>query len=319
MLVWVEELRLTHRMTTEYHKPVLLAECLEGLNIKPDGIYVDVTYGGGGHSRAIVSRLDENGRLYAFDQDADAIANATDDNRLKVIRANFRDMKAFLRMEGVRVVDGIIADLGISSHQIDSPSRGFSTRSDGKLDMRMDVRQEMSAADVVNGYDVDDLVRILKLYGELPNATQMARAICVARGEKAIATTADLCEAVRRHLPKGYENKYLAMLFQAIRIEVNGELEALKAMLLQSSDILKDGGRLAIISYHSLEDRLVKNFIKSGNFEGVVKKDFYGNPLTPFVAVNRKVITPSETELQQNNRSRSAKLRVGERVKDQKD
>ena len=310
---------MTHRMTTEYHKPVLLAECLEGLNIKPDGIYVDVTYGGGGHSRAIVSRLDENGRLYAFDQDADAIANATDDNRLKVIRANFRDMKAFLRLEGVRSVDGIIADLGISSHQIDSPSRGFSTRSDGKLDMRMDVRQEMSAADVVNGYDLEDLSRILKLYGELPNATQMARAICAARSEKAIATTSDLCDAVRRHLPKGYENKYLAMLFQAIRIEVNGELEALKAMLLQSSDILNEGGRLAVISYHSLEDRLVKNFIKSGNFEGEVKKDFYGNPLTPFTAVNRKVITPSETELQQNNRSRSAKLRVGERVKDQKD
>ena len=245
--------------------------------------------------------------------------HATDDNRLKVIRANFRDMKAFLRLEGVRSVDGIIADLGISSHQIDSPSRGFSTRSDGKLDMRMDVRQEMSAADVVNGYDLEDLSRILKLYGELPNATQMARAICAARSEKAIATTSDLCDAVRRHLPKGYENKYLAMLFQAIRIEVNGELEALKAMLLQSSDILKDAGRLAVISYHSLEDRLVKNFIKSGNFEGEVKKDFYGNPLTPFVAVNRKVITPSETELQQNNRSRSAKLRVGERVKDQKD
>lgn len=301
-------------MTTEYHKPVLLAECLEGLNIKPDGLYVDVTYGGGGHSRAIASRLGEKGRLYAFDQDADAIANDPEDLKVKLIRANFRDMKAFLRLEGVRSVDGILADLGISSHQIDSPSRGFSTRSDGQLDMRMDVRQQISATDVVNGYDVDDLGRILKLYGELPNAMQMARAIAVARAEKAIATTSDLCDAVRRHLPKGYENKYLAMLFQAIRIEVNGELDALKAMLLQSADLLKEGGRLAVISYHSLEDRLVKNFIKSGNFEGELKKDFYGNPLTPFIAVNRKVITPSETELQQNNRSRSAKLRVGEKV-----
>ena len=302
-------------MTTEYHNPVLLEECLEGLNIKPEGIYVDVTYGGGGHSRAIVSRLGENGRLYAFDQDADAIANVTDDPRVKVIRANFRDMKAFLRLEGVRAVDGVLADLGISSHQIDSPSRGFSTRSEGKLDMRMDVRQELTAADVVNGYEEVELKRIFKLYGELPNAMQMARAIGEARKERTIETTADLCDAVRRHLPKGYENKYLAMLFQAIRIEVNGELEALKAMLTQSSDLLKEGGRLAVISYHSLEDRLVKNFIKSGNFEGEIEKDFYGNPKTPFKAVNRKVITPSEEELQMNNRSRSAKLRVGERVR----
>lgn len=222
------------------------------MNIKPEGIYVDVTYGGGGHSRAIVSRLGENGRLYAFDQDADAIANVTDDPRVKVIRANFRDMKAFLRLEGVRAVDGILADLGISSHQIDSPSRGFSTRSEGKLDMRMDVRQELTAADVVNGYEEDELKRIFKLYGELPNAMQMARAIGEARKERTIETTADLCDAVRRHLPKGYENKYLAMLFQAIRIEVNGELEALKAMLTQSSDLLKEGGRLVVISYHSL-------------------------------------------------------------------
>lgn len=285
------------------------------MNIRPEGIYVDVTYGGGGHSRAIVSRLGENGRLYAFDQDADAIANVTVDPRVKVLRANFRDMKAFLRLEGVRAVDGILADLGISSHQIDSPSRGFSTRSEGKLDMRMDVRQELTAADVVNGYEEEELKRIFKLYGELPNAMQMARAIGEARKERTIETTADLCDAVRRHLPKGYENKYLAMLFQAIRIEVNGELEALKAMLTQSSDLLKEGGRLAVISYHSLEDRLVKNFIKSGNFEGEIEKDFYGNPKTPFKAVNRKVITPSEEELQVNNRSRSAKLRVGERVR----
>lgn len=313
MHVWAMEPWLKH-MTEIYHKPVLLTECIEGLNIKPDGVYVDATYGGGGHSRAIVQHLSEAGRLFAFDQDADALNNAPEDARVKVIHGNFSHIKAYLRLEGVREVDGILADLGISSHQIDAPWRGFSTRSDGQLDMRMDVRQETTAADVVNTYDEEDLHRVLKLYGELPNARQMAHEIVEARKGGEIKTTGELCEAVRRHLPKGYENKYLAMLFQAIRIEVNGELEALKALLSQSVELLKEGGRLAVISYHSLEDRLVKNFIKSGNFEGEVKKDFYGNPITPFKAVNRKVITPSETELQDNNRSRSAKLRVGERV-----
>lgn len=314
MRVWAMVPRLKHMTEKIYHKPVLLAECMEGLDVKADGVYVDVTYGGGGHSRAIAQLLGEDGRLYAFDQDADALANAPTDSRVKVIHGNFSHVKAYLRLEGVRKVDGILADLGISSHQIDAPWRGFSTRLEGQLDMRMDVRQETTAADIVNTYEEDDLRNILKLYGELPNAGQMARSIVEARKEGEIKTTGELCESVRRHLPRGYENKYLAMLFQAIRIEVNGEQEALKALLEQSSELLKEGGRLVVISYHSLEDRLVKNYIKTGNFKGEVKKDFYGNPIAPYRAVNRKVITPTEAELQDNSRSRSAKLRVGERV-----
>lgn len=314
MPVLVKSCRLKHMTEATYHKPVLLGECMEGLNIKPDSTYVDVTFGGGGHSRAIAQRLSGKGRLYAFDQDADAVSNAPEDDRVKVIHGNFSHVKSYLRLEGIREVDGILADLGISSHQIDSPWRGFSTRTEGQLDMRMDVSQEVTAADVVNSYEEGDLKKILKLYGELPNAGQMAHSIVEARRDGGIKTTGDLCASVRRHLPKGYENKYLAMLFQAIRIEVNGELEALKALLTQSGEILSKGGRLVVISYHSLEDRLVKNFIKTGNFEGVVKKDFYGNPIVQLKAVNHKVITPSESELQVNSRSRSAKLRVGEKV-----
>ena len=310
----VRSCRLKRMTEKVYHKPVLLEESIAGLDIKAGGVYVDATYGGGGHSRAIAQRLSAEGRLFAFDQDADALANAPQDARVKVIHGNFSHVKSYLRLEGVREVDGILADLGISSHQIDAPWRGFSTRSEGQLDMRMDVRQEATAADIVNTYEEEDLKKILRLYGELSNAGQMARSIVEARKGGEIKTTGELCEAVRRHLPKGYENKYLAMLFQAIRIEVNGELEALKALLTQSVELLKAGGRLAVISYHSLEDRLVKNYIKTGNFEGEVKKDFYGNPIAPFKAVNRKVITPTEAELQENNRSRSAKLRVGEKV-----
>ena len=310
----VRSCRLKRMTEKVYHKPVLLEESIAGLDIKAGGVYVDATYGGGGHSRAIAQRLSAEGRLFAFDQDADALANAPQDARVKVIHGNFSHVKSYLRLEGVREVDGILADLGISSHQIDAPWRGFSTRSEGRLDMRMDVRQETTAADIVNTYEEEELKKILRLYGELPNAGQMARSIVEARKGGEIKTTGELCEAVRRHLPKGYENKYLAMLFQAIRIEVNGELEALKALLTQSAELLKAGGRLAVISYHSLEDRLVKNYIKTGNFEGEVKKDFYGNPIAPFKAVNRKVITPTEAELQENNRSRSAKMRVGEKV-----
>ncbi len=304
-----------------YHVPVMLAESLEGLNIRPDGTYVDVTFGGGGHSRAILGRLGEGGHLLAFDQDSDAAARvesgewrAEGPARFTFIGENFRHLKAFLRLNGVRQVDGILADLGVSSHQFDTAGRGFSTRMDGELDMRMDSRGDVTARDLVNSLDEEELAKLLKLYGELPNARQMARAIAAARKEKAIDTTFDLREAVSRHLPRGMENKYLAMLFQALRIEVNGELEALKEMLLQATEVLRDGGRLVVISYHSLEDRLVKNFMKSGNFEGKLEKDFYGNVLAPMKMVSRGAIQASDEELQRNSRSRSAKLRVGEKV-----
>ena len=298
----------------DYHLSVMLNECIEGLNIRPDGTYVDATFGGGGHSRAILSHLGEGGRLIAFDQDADALENALDDSRFTLLNENFRHMKSFLRLHGVRSVDGVLADLGVSSHQFDVAERGFSTRLNGELDLRMDRRQEMTARDLVNSASEEELTRILRLYGELPNAYQMAKAICRARMEKEIVTTFDLRDAVSRHLPRGMENKYLAMLFQALRIEVNGELEALKEMLQQSVDVLVPGGRLVVMSYHSLEDRLVKNFFKAGNFEGEVNKDFYGNPIVPLKPVVRKAITASEEELQVNSRARSAKLRVAEKL-----
>ena len=291
----------------------MLTETIDGLCIRPDGTYVDVTFGGGGHSRALLERLGPEGRLFAFDQDEDARANALDDSRFTLIGENFRHMYSFLRLHGVRQVDGILADLGVSSHQFDVAERGFSTRMDGELDLRMDRRNPVTARDLVNTLEEEDLTSLLKNYGELPNARQMARAIVTARAGKSIDTTMELREAVRRHLPRGMENKYLAMLFQALRIEVNGELEALKEMLCQSAEILVEGGRLAVISYHSLEDRLVKNFMRSGNFEGVVVKDFYGNPLSPM----RQVVkcAASEAEVAENNRARSARLRVAEKIK----
>ena len=320
-----------------YHVPVMLTEALEGLNIRPDGTYVDVTFGGGGHSRAIMERLDERGHLLAFDQDADAAAVAavfseqcsvsseadanelntkhlTLNTRFTFINENFRHLKAFLRLHGVRQVDGVLADLGVSSHQFDTAERGFSTRMDGELDMRMDARGDMSARDLVNSLDEESLANLLKLYGELPNARQMARAIVKARSEKEIATTFELRDAVSHHLPRGMENKYLAMLFQALRIEVNGELDALKEMLQQATELLPAGGRLVVISYHSLEDRLVKNYMKTGNFDGRLEKDFYGNVLAPLKMISHGAVQASEEELQRNNRSRSAKLRVAERV-----
>ncbi|MCQ2294872.1 MAG: 16S rRNA (cytosine(1402)-N(4))-methyltransferase RsmH [Bacteroidales bacterium] len=296
-----------------YHLPVMLNECIEGLNICPDGTYVDVTFGGGGHSRAIMEHLGAEGRLVGFDQDADALANALDDSRFELIHENFRYLKSFLRLHGIRSVDGVLADLGVSSHQFDVADRGFSTRLEGELDLRMDRRQELTARELVNSADEQELTRLLRLYGELPNAYQMAKAIVKARAEKEIVTTFDLREAVSRHLPRGAENKYLAMLFQALRIEVNGELEALMAMLQQAQEVLKPGGRLVVMSYHSLEDRLVKNFFKTGNFEGKLEKDFYGNPLVPLKLVSRKAITASDEELQMNNRARSAKLRIAEK------
>ncbi len=297
-----------------YHQPVMLNECIEQMNLRPDGTYVDATFGGGGHSRAIMERLGPDGRLIGFDQDEDALANALGVPNFILIHENFRYLKNYLRLHGVRHIDGLIADLGVSSHQFDVADRGFSTRLNGDLDLRMDRRQEMTAKDLVNSADEHDLTRLLRLYGELPNAYQMAKAICKARGEKEIATTFDLREAVSRCLPRGMENKYLAMLFQALRIEVNGELEALQALLQQATEVLNPGGRLVVMSYHSLEDRLVKNFFKTGNFEGKLEKDFYGNPIVPLRLVTRKPITASETELQTNNRSRSAKLRVAEKI-----
>lgn len=292
----------------------MLEEAMEGLSIRPNGTFVDVTFGGGGHSRAIMERLGEEGRLLAFDQDEDARNNAIDDPRFTLIGENFRYLKSFLRLHGVRQVDGILADLGVSSHQFDVAERGFSTRMEGELDLRMDRRGEVTGRDLVNNLDEEELTRLLKLYGELPNARQMARAIVRYREGKGIATTSDLKEAVSRHLPRGMENKYLAMLFQALRIEVNGELEALKEMLKQASEVLVQGGRLVVISYHSLEDRLVKNFMRSGNFEGEVEKDFYGNVLSPMRMVSRGAIQASKEEVERNCRARSAKLRVAEKV-----
>jgi 16S rRNA (cytosine1402-N4)-methyltransferase len=297
-----------------YHLPVMLNECIEGLNLRPDGTYVDATFGGGGHSRAIMERLGPEGRLIGFDQDEDALANALEVPNFLLIHENFRYLKNYLRLHGVRRIDGLLAVLGVSSHQFDVADRGFSTRFDGELDLRMDRRQELTAKELVNTADEQELTRLLRLYGELPNAYQMAKAICKARGEKTIETTFDLREAVGRQLPRGMENKYLAMLFQALRIEVNGELDALQALLQQAVEILNPGGRLVVMSYHSLEDRLVKNFFKTGNFEGKLEKDFYGNPIVPLKLVTRKPITAGEEELQRNNRSRSAKLRVAERI-----
>lgn len=297
-----------------YHLPVMLNECIEGLNLRPDGTYVDATFGGGGHSRAIMERLGPEGRLIGFDQDEDALANALEVPNFLLIHENFRYLKNYLRLHGVRRIDGLLADLGVSSHQFDVADRGFSTRFDGELDLRMDRRQELTAKELVNTADEQELTRLLRLYGELPNAYQMAKAICKARAERTIETTFDLREAVGRQLPRGMENKYLAMLFQALRIEVNGELDALQALLQQAVEILNPGGRLVVMSYHSLEDRLVKNFFKTGNFEGKLEKDFYGNPIVPLKLVTRKPITAGEEELQRNNRSRSAKLRVAERI-----
>lgn len=305
-------------MTNDYHIPVMLSESVDGLNIRPDGTYVDATFGGGGHSRAIWQRLGPDGHLIAFDQDGDAKAESekwtigNDGPHFTFINENFRYLKSFLRLHGVRRIDGLLADLGVSSHQFDVAERGFSTRFDGELDLRMDRRGDVTARTLVNSASEEELARLLRLYGELSNAKQMARAIVKARSEKEIVTTGDLRQAVSRHLPHGMENKYLAMLFQALRIEVNGELEALREMLVQALELLPVGGRIAVISYHSLEDRIVKNFMRSGNFEGTVEKDFYGNPLTP---VRQLLSTAaSENEIQANNRARSARLRVGEKV-----
>lgn len=300
-------------MMSNYHKPVLLNQCLEGLAIRPDGVYIDVTFGGGGHSRSILEQLAANGRLIGFDQDEDAVANVPDDNRFTLAKQNFRFLKNVLRLYGLKQVDGILADLGVSSHQFDTPERGFSTRFDGPLDMRMSRGVKKTAAQVLNTYEEYDLRRMFSLYGEVDNAPRLARQILAARDQQELETIADLKAAIASCVRKGKEHQYLAQVFQALRIEVNGELDALQEMLVQSAEVLKPGGRLVVISYHSLEDRLVKNFIRSGKFEGEAEKDFFGNMIRPLEAINRKPIVPDEDEQKENSRSRSAKLRIAER------
>ena len=296
-----------------YHNPVLLKESVDALNIQPDGVYVDVTFGGGGHSREILSRLGENGKLFAFDQDDDALKNVIDDDRFTLINENFRHIKSFLRLYGIKKVDGILADLGVSSHQFDEANRGFSTRFDAKLDMRMNQNDKTSAYEVINYYDEKKLADILFQYGELRNSRAIAKEIVNAREEKKIETSFELKEVLKRFLPKAKEHKILAQIFQAIRIEVNEEIDALKEFLLQTVDLLEGKGRLNVISYHSLEDRLVKRLIQKGKFEGEPEKDFYGNVSLPFKKVG-KFILPTKEEIKENNRARSAKLRVAERV-----
>lgn len=298
---------------TDYHSPVMLRECIEGLNIKPEGIYVDVTFGGGGHSREILKNLNEKGRLLAFDQDADAQSNIPNDNRLTFIDQNFRYLKNNCRLQGAMPVDGILADLGVSSHQFDQPERGFSIRFDADLDMRMDQSTTLTAKEVINTAGEEELHKMFGIYGEIKNARTLARTICTARLNAPIDTVSDLKQAISKLIPKGKENKYLAQVFQALRIEVNQELDALKEFLEQAVDVLKPGGRLVVMSYHSLEDRLVKNFIATGKFRGEVEKDFFGNQIKPLDAVTRKAVTASEEEIKQNNRARSAKLRIAEK------
>jgi 16S rRNA (cytosine1402-N4)-methyltransferase len=299
-------------MTMEYHNPVLLKETVDGLNIKPDGIYVDVTFGGGGHSKEILRRLGPNGKLFGFDQDEDAQANALQDDRFVLIPENFRYIKRFLRFHNVKNVDGILADLGVSSHQFDVPERGFSTRFDAELDMRMSKKNELDAFKVVNEYDEANLKRVFLDYGELKAAPAIARTIIEARQKKAISTTEELKIVLSKYLPEQFKNKILAQIYQAIRIEVNQEMDVLKEFLEQSLEILKPGGRLSVISYHSLEDRLVKRFMKNGMFEGEPERDFFGNFSVPFKSVE-KLIVPGDKEIKENNRARSAKLRIAEK------
>lgn len=297
-----------------YHVPALLNESIDGLKVLPSGIYVDVTFGGGGHSREILNRLGENGRLLGFDQDEDAVANIIPDNRFTFVRSNFRYLKNFLRYHGINQVDGVIADLGVSSHHFDDSVRGFSFRFSGDLDMRMNRGASLNAADILNEYQEDKLADVFYKWGELKNARRIASSVVEYRSKKKIEKTDDLLEIVSPFTRRDKEKKILAQAFQALRIEVNGEMDALTEMLVQSLEVLKPGGRLSVISYHSLEDRLVKNFFRTGNFEGNLEKDFFGNPLTPFEVVNRKVIVPSDEEQRNNPRSRSAKLRVAEKI-----
>jgi 16S rRNA (cytosine1402-N4)-methyltransferase len=298
-----------------YHRPVMLTQCLTGLSIKSEGLYVDATFGGGGHSKAILEKL-TSGKLIAFDQDEDAWKEAERINSRSLIfcKANFRYLKRYLKLNGVTKVDGVLADLGISSHQIDSPERGFSTRFEGPLDMRMDKSAETTAADVLNNYPEEQLHKIFGMYGELKNARTAARIVLQKRTLKPITRTEDLKSALAEVAPRGKENKYFAQVFQALRIEVNQEMKALEDFLHQCGDVIGTGGRLVVMSYHSLEDRMVKNYINKGKVYGEVEKDFYGNEIKPFEAVNRKPIEASEEEVNENNRARSAKLRIAEKL-----
>ena len=296
----------------QYHVPALLNECIDGLDIQPGGIYVDATFGGGGHSNEILKRLDR-GKLIAFDQDAEAEMNKPVDDRFLFINQNFRFLRNNLLYHGVKVINGLVADLGVSSRQFDDPARGFSYRFDSELDMRMSQSATKTAADIVNTYTEEDLRKILREYGEFRNAGALASAITGYRKARPIKTTLQLVESVSDFLPRRSENKYLSRLFQALRMEVNREMEFLREMLLQAMEMLVQGGRIAVVAYHSIEDRLVKNFFRTGNFEGQEKKDFFGNPESPFVLVNRKVISPSAGEISRNRRARSARLRIAEK------
>lgn len=296
-----------------YHDPVLLKESVDGLAIREDGVYVDVTFGGGGHSREILKRLGPEGRLFAFDQDEDALENSIEDDRFTLIHENFRFIRQFLRFYGVSEVDGILGDFGVSSHQFDEADRGFSIRHQATLDMRMSKKNSLTAKHVVNDYSFEQLKSVLSQYGELRNAGTMAGTIVSAREKAPIDTTGDLREVLKRFLPARKEHKILAQVYQAIRIEVNQEMEVIKEFLLQCPELVKEGGRISMISYHSLEDRLVKRFIRAGKFEGEVEKDFYGNPQVPFKKVGGLII-PGAEEIARNNRARSAKLRVAERI-----
>ena len=299
--------------TMQYHNPVLLHPSIDGLNINPNGVYVDVTFGGGGHSSEILSRLGPEGKLFAFDQDQDALANALQDDRFVLINENFRFIKRFLRFYGVKSVDGILADLGVSSHQFDVPERGFSTRFEAELDMRMSHKNDLNAYRVVNEYDDANLKRVFLEFGELKTAPALARTIIEAREEKPIKTTDELKAILAKYLPEKVRNKILAQIYQAIRIEVNQEIDVLKEFLTQSLEILNSEGRLSVISYHSLEDRLVKRFMKNGLFEGEPERDFYGNFSVPFKTIG-KLIVPDNEEIKINNRARSAKLRIAEKI-----
>jgi 16S rRNA (cytosine1402-N4)-methyltransferase len=300
-------------MPMDYHNPVLLNDTVEGLNIKEDGVYVDVTFGGGGHSRKILESLGPKGRLIAFDQDKDALLNTIDDPRFLLINENFRYVKRFLRFHGIKSVDGVLADFGVSSHQFDEADRGFSIRFDAQLDMRMNQQDVLSAYSLVNTYEEEELKRVFWQYGELRTSPALAKTIVAARAEKAIETTFELKAVLNKYLPQGRENKILAQIYQAIRIEVNQEIEVLKAFLLQMPELLNNGGRLSVISYHSLEDRLVKRFIRNGLFEGEPEKDVFGNFDVPLKKVGG-LIVPDAKEIKLNNRARSAKLRIAEKL-----
>lgn len=296
-----------------YHVPALLKESVDGLHIRPDGIYVDVTFGGGGHSREILSRLNENGRLYGFDQDRDAEKNSIHDERFTFVKSNFRYLSNFMDWYGIEKIDGLLADLGVSSHHFDDETRGFSFRFEGDLDMRMNKDGGKTASEILNNSSEQELADIFYFYGELGPARAIAKAIVTRRKKEAIITVPDFLDILRPFFNREKEKKQMAQAFQALRIATNQEMEALKEMLVQAAELLKEGGRLSVITYHSLEDRLVKNFFKTGNFEGEVKKDFYGNIESPFKMINSKVITPNEDEIERNPRSRSAKLRIVEK------